>query len=301
MKIVSVVVLNWNRWSQTVNCVKSLEQIKSSDFKLQIIVVDNGSKEGPPKKLTTHRSPLTIIRESANLGFAGGNNIGIKHALSNNSDYIFLLNNDTTVDKNIVRELLAQALQSSAGIIGPKIYFTPGMEFHQNRYQQQEKGRVFWYAGGLIDWKNLYGYHRGVDEVDHGQYDKVCPVDYASGAAMFLSKEVIQNIGLLDERYFMYYEDLDYCLRAKQAGYTILYKPTAVMWHDNAGSSRSGSSLQDYYITRNRLLFGLKYASLKTKLYLFAESLKLLLSGRPPQKKGVADFLLNRFGGRYLS
>jgi GT2 family glycosyltransferase len=141
------------------------------------------------------------------------------------------------------------------------------------------------------------GKHRGVDEVDKGQYDVEKETDFSSGCCMGIKKEVFGKVGFLNERYFLYYEDNDYSQRVKEAGYKVIYTPKAVLWHKNAGSvGGSGSNLQDYYITRNRLLFGMTYASLKTKLALFKESIKFLLNGRKWQKKGVLDFYLRKFG-----
>ena len=172
-----------------------------------------------------------------------------------------------------------------------------GSEFHKDRYKKAEIGRVIWYAGGTIDWKNMIASHRGVDEVDKGQYEKLEKTDFASGCCVMIKREVLVKIGLFDEKYFLYYEDNDLCQRAKIAGYEIYYQPNAILWHKNAGSTGgSGSILQDYYITRNRLLFGFKFAALKTKLSLVKESLGLMLNGRQWQKKGALDFYLNCFG-----
>lgn len=296
MKTVTIVVLNWNGWAQTTVCLESINKIRPSKYHLQVVVVDNGSATKPLKQAIYKSSNIKLIHNSENLGFSQGNNIGIEYALKTKSDFIFLLNNDTTVAQDIVDRLLQVAATTSAGITGPKIYFSKGKEFHKDKYPKHARGKVMWYAGGLVDWNNLYGYHRGVDEVDIGQFEETVTVDYVSGAAMFIDSKVIHKIGNLDEKYFMYYEDLDFCLRAKRAGFNIIYTPKAIIWHDNSGSSRSGSTLQDYYISRNRLLFGMKYASLATKAHLLVESIKLALIGRPSQKKGVVDFFLGKFG-----
>ncbi len=216
-----------------------------------------------------------------NLGYAGGNNLGIKKALKDKADFIFLINNDTILDQKILIELIkASSLNKEIGILAPKIYFAPGYEFHQERYQKKDKGKVIWYAGGLIDWQNIIAFHRGVDEVESGQYDFSCPTDFASGCAMLIKKEVFRKVGFFDERYFLYLEDVDFCLKAQRKGFKIIFVPQAKLWHANAGSSQVGGPLHDYYLTRNRLLFGFKYARFRTKMALIRESLRILLKGR---------------------
>jgi hypothetical protein len=148
-----------------------------------------------------------------------------------------------------------------------------------------------------MDWANIIGQHRGVDEADKGQFDKVEETEIATGCCMMIKKEVLKKVGLLDDKYFLYYEDSDLSVRAKKAGYKIVYAPKSIIWHKNAGSAGgSGSALQDYYIIRNRLLFGFRYASARSKLALFRESLFLLLRGRRWQKRGIIDFYLGKLG-----
>lgn len=294
MPQVYVSILNYNGRDNTIDCLRSLENISKENFGLNVIVIDNNSKEKfslPPLNLK-----IKLIRNKTNLGFSGGHNIGIKYALNNGADFVVILNNDTVVDKNFLEELIKSS-NGKVGIIAPKIYFYKGFEFHKDRYGDNEKGRVFWYAGGKMDWKNVIGSHRGVDEVDRGQYDTVEQTDFASGCCMLVKREVFERVGLLDEKYFLYYEDNDLCQRAKRSGFKITYNPRAVLWHKNAGSvGGSGSSVQDYYITRNRLLFGMRYSPLRSKLSLIRESLGLLLWGRPWQKRGIFDFYLGNFG-----
>ena len=300
MQKVATVILHYNGAKNTLECLESLEKVNlSKETNLEIVVVDNASKE----KLKTQNSKLKnkeveVIRNEENLGYAEGNNIGIRYALKNGADYILVLNNDTIVDKSLIKELLnAIKRDKNIGIVAPKIYFAKGFEFHKDRYKKEELGHVLWYAGGEIDYKNVIGHHIGVDEVDYGQYDKAEETYFASGCCMFIKKEVFDKVGFFDKKYFLYYEDADLSERVKKAGYKITYKPSAVLWHKNAGSAGgSGSVLQDYYITRNRLLFGFRYASMRSKIALVKESLSVLLRGRYWQKRGVLDFYLKRFG-----
>ena len=181
-------------------------------------------------------------------------------------------------------------------VVTPKIYFAKGHEYHKDKYKKEDLGKVFWYAGGYTDWDNVTSIHRGVDEVDHGQYDKIEEIQFATGCCMLLKKEVFEKVGLFDDRYFLYYEDADLNERIKRAGYKIYYVPTAILIHINAASSGgAGNSLQDYFITRNKILFGMTYAPLRTKLALIRESISLLRIGRPNQKLAIRDFYLHKF------
>jgi len=299
MKHVVISLLNFNGKKNTLDCLESLKNVKRDNFKLTIVVIDNASKEEFDLKSTAIGDiPLVVIKNNKNLGFSGGHNVVIKYGLENGADYILILNNDTYVDRNFLEELLKVGDQDNKiGILIPKIYFAPSFEFHKNRYKKNELGKVFWYAGGEMDWGNVIGHHRGVDEVDKGQFDKTEETELATGCCMLLKKEVFDKVGMFDDKYFLYYEDADLCLRAKRKGFKIMYAPNSIIWHKNAGSAGgSGSVLQDYYITRNRLLFGFRYAPLRSKLALFRESLSLLIKGREWQKRGVLDFYLRRLG-----
>ena len=305
MKKVAIVTINFNGEKNTIECVDSLKKISSKEYFLNIYVVDNKSPRVESTEYLAQNLPkikipnakIELIKNTDNLGFAGGCNTGIERALSDTDDYILLLNNDTFVDKNLISELTRIAeSDKKIGIVAPKIYFAPGFEFH-DKYKKSELGRVFWYAGGHMDWANVYGKHRGVDEVDSGQYDRTELTEFATGCCMLIKREVIEKVGILDYDYFLYYEENDFCQRVKRAGYTIMYAPKAFLWHKNAQSTGgSGSPLQDYFISRNRMLFGNRYAPFRTKLALFRESLKLLKLGRPWQKKGIQDFYMKKFG-----
>lgn len=296
MKKISVVILHYRGKQFTRQCLLSLQKVKTGDFSLEIIVVDNCSPE-PIEEFKKEFKKVIFLKSRQNLGFAGGNNFGIKYALKNGTDFVLVLNNDTILDKNLLVQLIKVAsLNDRGAILGPKIYFAPGDEYHKERYRPEDLGKVIWYAGGAIDWQNILASHRAVDEIDKGQYDVEEETDFVSGCALFASRKVFEKIGLFDERYFLYLEDLDFCQRVRQAGFKVIYAPQAKLWHKNAGSSAVGGSLHDYFLTRNRLLFGMKYGRLRTKLALLRESFKLLFSGRPWQKIGARDFYLAKLG-----
>ncbi len=302
-KKVALVILNWNQGEMTLDCLRSIEKIKTDGINLEVVIVDNGSTDGSVdliKKFFDSKSNklmLTLLENKENLGYAEGNNTGIRHALKNGADYVCLLNNDTRVDPGFLRELIKVAREDDQiGLVGGKIYFEKGYEFHKDRYKKDELGKVIWYAGGKIDWNNVYASHRGVDEVDRGQFDKTEETEYVNGCLMLIKREVAEKIGLIDSRYYLYFEEIDFCQKARKAGYRLSYTPKAKIWHLNAGSSGVGSGLQDYFITRNRLLFGLRWAPLRSKIALLKESIKLFFAGRSWQRVGVRDFYLGKFG-----
>lgn len=300
---VSIIILNWNRKKDTIECLESIEKLQISNYELEIVVVDNASSDGSQKaveqifkKIIKKNVSCKQIRNTANLGFAAGNNVGMKYALDSGADYLLVLNNDTEVDKGLINRLLEVANKHpKAGTIAPKIYFAKGFEFHK-RYKKQDLGKIIWYAGGDMDWNNVYGSNHGVDEVDKGQFEKTRETDFATGACMLLRSEALKDVGLFDEKYFMYLEDADLSQRLKKKGWEVLYTPKTDIWHKVAQSSDIGSDLNDYFITRNRLLFGMRYAKLRTKLALVRESFRLLLTGRRWQKIGMRDFYLGRLG-----
>ena len=302
MKI-SVIILNWDGKEDTKECLESVEKSRITDYKLQSIVVDNGSTDGSQKAVKNFykkaRKDITweLIENRENLGFAEGNNVGMRYALKSGADFIMLLNNDTIIDKNLFVDLINAAKNyPKAGIISPKTYFAKGFEYHKKRHKKNELGRVIWYVGGDVDWNNIYGSNHGVDEVDKGQFDKVADTDFATGCCMFFRSKVLKDLGLFDKKYFAYLEDSDLSQRAKKAGWRVLYTPKPHLWHKVGQALGVGSEKNDYYITRNRLLFGLRHARLRTKVALIKESIKLLLKGRKWQRIAIRDFYLGRFG-----
>ena len=298
MRNIFVIIVNWNGKEDTLACLTSLGKLKTQNLKFNSIVIDNGSTDGSALAIRQKFPAVELIELKDNLGFTGGNNVGIRRALEAGAELLWLLNNDTIVDKNAL-SILDVFDNTDVGIAGSKIYFAQGREYHKDRYVKNEQGKVIWYAGGIIDWNNMYASHRGVDEVDQGQYDKVEQTSFVTGCSMMVRREVFERIGLFDERYYLYLEDVDLCLRAARAGFKIVYVPTSVVWHLNAGSSASGSELHQYYQTRNRLLLGKQYAPLRTNIALWREGLRFISSGSPTRRKAVIDALFCRYGRRY--
>jgi len=300
MKKVALVIVNWNGHKDTLRCLESVGKMRIPDgVQLETIVVDNGSTDGSVSILSKAYPTAAILALGDNLGFTGGNNTGIQYALKNNADYVWLLNNDTIVDSHALS--LVDAFQDeTVGVAGSKIYFAPGHEYHTNRYAKKDVGRVFWYAGGLVDWDNMYASHKGVDEVDDGQYDVIEDTTFVTGCSMMIRREVFQDIGMLDNRFYLYLEDLDFGLRAKKASFRLVYFPKSVVWHVNAGSSGgAGNSMHEYYMTRNRLWIGMKYASIRTRFALLREAIRFLKETKSERSRAVKDFFLQRWGKQY--
>ncbi len=302
-KSLAIVILSYNTKSLLKNCLDSvISATKRSKTKVsvRVWVVDNNSSDGTVKMLESFEKKyknLNVIYNEENSGFAEGNNIGIKAAIADGAEKVMILNSDTLAKDDFWTPLV-DFLESNhdVGIATPKIYFAPGYEFHKERYGSNDIGKVIWAAGAKLDWKNVFGNNIGLNEVDKGQFGKPARVEFASGCCLMAASEVWEKAGYFDKRYFMYYEDNDLCMRVKKLGKKIYYVPQGRVWHVNAGSSSVGGSIQDYFISRNRMLFGIRWASFRTKFALVRESLRLVFFGRRWQKSGIKDYYLSNFG-----
>lgn len=298
---VSLIILTFNGIDLTLDVLKDISKLDVSGITSETVVVDNASKDETIKILRNYKLPnmnFKLIKNDENLGFAGGNNVGIRDCLKRGSDFIILLNNDVVLSNNLLQVLVNTALKDEKiGIISPKMYFAKGFEFHKERYTESELGKVIWYAGGLIDKSNVYSSHKGVDEVDLGQYDKEEETDFANAAAVLIRSKLLKEIGLLNEKYFLYWEDADLSQRAKLNNWKVTYTPKTHIWHKvSVAAGGPGGEVNDYFLIRNRFVFGFKYFSLRTKFALIRDSFRILLKGRKWQKMGVVDFYLGRLG-----
>lgn len=300
MDIISAVILHYKNPDDTRACLESVLRAQSARFSLRIIVVANSDENNFTKRLGADYPLITIIKNDQNGGFAQGNNLGIKYALSQKSDYIMLLNNDTVIDSQMIIQLYSRIRDDdSVGLVSPKIFFAKGFEFNPE-YKMEDLGHVIWYAGGVLDWKNVYAFHRGVDEVDKGQYEKEAETGFNTGCCMMFGRNVPEKSGLMNEKYFLYYEDVEFSVQVKHSGYKLIYLPKAYMWHKNASSSgRPGSDVHVYYQTRNRLYFGMKFAPLSAKKSLFWEALKMVKAGGV-RRTGVLDYFSGRMNKKEL-
>lgn len=241
----------------------SLEKQSNNNFHVFIIDLSENKKQIIYKKIKT-----TVIK-SENLGYAYGVNIGIAEAIKSGYKKFCVMNNDTFVAKDFVDQAIKAVDKDPSSIIGGKIYYAPGYEYHTSRYQKKDLGKVLWYAGGIMDWNNVFTKHRGVDEVDRGQYDVFETTDFITGCLVCFDKSVFDQVGPWDEKYFLYYEDADFCERSRRKGLRLLYDPKIILWHKVSQSTGgSGSALHKKYQEKNRLVFGLKYAPWRTKFHL---------------------------------
>jgi hypothetical protein len=241
--LVAIVVLTWNQHDLTLDCLASLAEMNYPSDRLQIIVVDNGSRDATVAAVRERFPQVTVLENGDNLGFAEGNNVGIRHALQGTAEYVMLLNNDTAVDRQMLSELLAVMEQfSDVGIVGPKmLYFDPS--------------NVIWCAGNRIEWRSGGSIRLQAEEPDTIDGEQPRDADFITACAILLRRQVIAQIGLLDQRFFIYYEETDWCVRATKAGWRILYVPSARLWHKVSAAMGTTSPATDYYMNRNVLLF----------------------------------------------
>lgn len=300
MKKIAVISLNWKQPRLSIDLVKKLKKVNSTGFNYHIFLIDNHSPDNSYNTFCRkfkNNKLVSLYQTPSNLGFSGGINYGLKKAISAKYDYALIINNDVKVDKDFLKNLLGQFKKDKKlAIAGPKIYFAKGFEYHKKRYHQNQLGKVLWSVGGSIDWNNIYGFNKGIDEVDIGQYNQVdTDIDFISGCCALFDLTKLKKIGLFDDNYFMYLEDADLSTRAKNIGFHIAYVPTSIIWHYNAGSSTAGGNLQQYFLSRNRLLFASKFASNKIKFAMFRQSIKTILFTKYKwQKKGIIDFYLKK-------
>jgi len=294
---VLVIVLCYNGVELTLACLGSLRQQEYEQA--DILVVDNASQDNTPASVQARFPQVQVIETGANLGFAAGNNIGLRYALDHGYDYAMLLNNDTEVAPDMLSVLIAAGMQDpTTGALGPKIYY-------------HDRPQTLWSAGGIIDWRRGgWSLMRGIDSVDTGQFDTLADVDFVTGCALLVRRSTIERVGMLDERFGMYYEETEWCVRVARAGWRIVCVPGARLWHKIHTDSQDRSPRITYYMARNRLLFlRLTHAPLSTWLYAalfqdlrtwFSWALKPRWRWRAAQRAAMThawrDFARNRFG-----
>ncbi len=240
---ISITILNWNGLEDTTECLESLKKITYPNY--AVIVVDNGSEGNDVEVLRQKFGDyIHIIENDKNYGFAEGNNIAIRWLLDNSKpDYFLLLNNDTVVAPEFLTELVQVADSSpSIGIAGPKVYF-----YSDPRKLQFTRAKIELWKGRVVS--------IGRGEIDSGQYENIEETDYCSGECFLIKREVIQRIGMLDVSYFAYWEETDYCQRAKGEGFQLVYCPQAKVWHKVSSSTQKIGGFREYYMTRNRFRF----------------------------------------------
>ncbi len=270
----AIITVVYKNYTVLEDFMQSILKQKNTQFKLYVVdLTEEPDYElrGLVKKTSLDSDGISKIQllHSQNKGYAHGVNVGLKKALEDGIEKFCVMNSDTYFEEYFVESIQSFLNSNPKTIGGGKIYYAKGFEYHKEKYSPSDLGNVLWFAGGKIDWNHVITSHIGVDEVDEGQFNEEKNVDFLTGCLMFFDKSVLNTVGFWDESYFLYYEDADWCVRAKKAGIQLKYTPQVTLWHKNAQSTDgAGSSIHTKYQDKNRLKFGLAYAPLRTKLHL---------------------------------
>jgi hypothetical protein len=249
MKTLAVVVLNWNGLEDTRALLPTLARCRAPEgWSARVLVVDNGSSDGSAEKIAPEFPAVEVLALPENRRFAGGCNAGLRRALDQGADAVMLLNNDTEADPGLFEKLvLALEEDPRAGAAAPLICFQQPLD-------------VIWYAGGRCVPGLGLAAHRGLRQYDRGQYRAVEETDYLTGCCLLATRAAWEKVGLLDESYFLYAEDADWCLRARAAGLRLLFVPAARMWHKVSASSGAASPWKIYQRLRANLALFQRHA-----------------------------------------
>lgn len=285
MRKVSFVILNWNNYIDTKECLESLEKITYPDY--EVILLDNGSHDGSTQKIQKEFPQYTYIYNNDNLGFTKATNVGVKEALKRGADYVFFLNNDMIVDKNFLEPLVKAMEDEKTGLVGPATYC----------YPEKEKLHT---AGEKINyWK------AGVEELALPK--KTVEVD-CIGDCFLIKKEAFEKIGYFYEPYFLYLADTEFCVRARKAGFRIICEPSSLVWHKVRGTMDKVPAFANYYYYRGKLLFTRRNAPFYIKypfyvycsIYLFLRFIEKSIKRDKVKayaiRSALVDFWLGRFG-----
>lgn len=254
--LISVVVLNTNRREDTLACLASLAA--ATYPRLSVMVLDNHSTDGSPEAIRARFPAVQVVPLAANLGYAGNNNVGIRLALEQGADWVFVLNEDTWVAPDCLERLITAAqADARIGIVGPLVY-----TFNEREISS---------AGGWIDWAHADAVNQGMGEQDHGQYPSR-PVDFINGCGLLISRPALQAAGLLDESFFIYWEETDWCARVRRAGFRLWFEAGAVMRHKAPIRHEAFGPSTLYYATRNRLRFFARHAPWPAKAWICAKA-----------------------------
>jgi GT2 family glycosyltransferase len=236
---VCVLILNRDRREDTLACLASL--LPNPYPNLDVVLLDNASSDGSAAAVrAAYPETVTVIETGGNLGYAAGNNVGLRWAREHAADYVLLLNEDTIVDPAFIARLVEVAeARPDAGFLGPLVY-------------HHDEPRVIQSAGGAIapDWRT---YHLGQNQLDTGQYTRPSEVDWVTGCAIFMRMRVVDRIGMLDPEFFIYSEEVDWCVRARRAGFTGLVVPASRIWHKGVRRDYAPSPRVTYLSARNHL------------------------------------------------
>lgn len=260
---VSVVILNWNGKQDTLECLDSVQKIDYPNY--DVVVVDNGSTDDSVNAITKKYPDITLIKTGSNLGYAGGNNVGIRLALDHDADFILVLNNDTIVSPDLLSAFVtAKDLLPANSVLGAKIFF-------------YDKPDTLWFAGGRWNSESNSFEHLGSGQTDSAEFNRFAEVDYVTGCALFASAATFKEVGLLNESFFLTYEETDWCYRARAKGHKCIFVPEAKLWHKVSSSfGGADSPLVGYFMQRNKLLWVKKHLPRQVMNHLHKENLRTL-------------------------
>lgn len=271
--LISIITINYNNISVTLDLLLSIRECIYTN--LEVIVVDNGSDLDPTEMIMKNYPEVFAVRSGKNLGFAGGNNLGVRYA---NGEFIFFVNNDTLFAENVIAELIKPFYENEEiGIISPKVFY-------------YESPNIIQYAGAT-EINSLTGRNNiiGQGKKDNSELFKSDFTYFAHGAAMIIRKSLMDKVGVFSEIFFLYYEELDYSYRIRKAGFKIYFNSKAVIYHRVSHSIGDDSSLKTYYMTRNRIMFMQRnYSRFRFTIFVLffifftipKNSINYLLSGR---------------------
>lgn len=260
---VSVVIVNWNNFADTAECMESLMRATYPNY--EVVVVDNGSNGGDARMLTERFDGyIRLIENDRNYGFGEGCNIGMRDALERGAEYVALLNNDTIVAPDFL-DGLVRFVESDekVGIVGGKVYC----------YEIPE---MLWFAGGALNYRTGGTPIRGSGEMDCGQYEETIEVDWICGCFMFVSRHLLEAVGMFDRRFFFGWEDVDLCVRAARNGFKVVFVPSSKVWHKTLPPEKKERLMGRpvYYATRGQFIFMEKHF---TKLQLVSAGLYFIV------------------------
>ncbi|MEI7652891.1 MAG: glycosyltransferase family 2 protein [bacterium] len=282
LAIITVIYKNYEIFHEF---VASLTAQSSQEYKVYVLDLT----EEKDRTTLVFQDNRYHLQTGPNRGYAYGVNQGVALAIKDGLTAFAVVNPDVILDSEFVASSLNALSQHPNSLIGGKIYYAPGYEYHQdkvptNSFKLPKDGSCFplpagypysiWYAGGHIDWAHAITRHIGVDDLDHPMYDEPGSTDFVSGCCMLYDKQVAEKVGTWDEGYFMYYEDSDYCVRAQKNDIEVRYEPTIKLWHKNAQSTGgSGSDFHVKMMNKSRFRFAMKHAPWRTKLHILKNSL----------------------------
>lgn len=295
---VHIILLNYNGYKDTVECIESINNITYNNYK--VVVVDNNSTDNSKielKKFLQQYDKVHFIQSDKNLGFSGGNNIGINWSLNNGADYICLLNNDTIVEPDFLTPLIMEMEKDDTiGISAGKIMY----------FKEKD---ILWSAGGYISNARALGCHYGINMKDEGQFNDIRECTFLTGCIQLIRGSVFKKVGMYNHEYFLYMEDVEFCKRVVEAGYKLKYVPTSKIYHKvSASTGGDESPLQLYYLTRNRILFNKNNKRNKLSYIKFYILLAMKILIEPFRKKhnykyivfGVVDGLRGKYGEKNI-